>query len=378
MAGKRDYYEILGVAREASTEEIEKAYRKLARQYHPDRNIGDPDAEARFKEVTEARDILCDEQKRERYDAYGHAGLSMGEGFPDAGEAFGDLGDLLINGLFGGAFGRRRRGPQPGRDIQLVLDLTLVEAATGVRKTVTVHRGELCGDCGGKGSKSGRRNQCGRCEGRGEVLIGRRGDFFSVRRTCPSCSGQGTVAADPCGTCHGSGRQSVTRTLEVNVPPGVDTGLRLQVQGEGEAGDPGAPRGDLELVVRIAEHPDFRRQGNDLICAVPITFSQAALGASVEIPTLTSKTTFTVPRGTQSHTEIRISGEGMPSLRTGRKGDLRVIVVVETPTHLTERQEELLREMAEIEHKQVTPARKSFLGRLRGLFGTEGEPEKKA
>jgi molecular chaperone DnaJ len=376
MAGKRDYYEVLGLQRNASADDVERAYRKLARQHHPDRNIGEPDAEARFKEVNEAHDVLSDPDLKARYDRYGHAGLENGGGGGAGGnDLFGDLiNSFFGGGVFGGG-GGGRRGPRPGNDIQAILDIDLVEAATGVKRTLTYDRAEQCGECKGRGSKSGNRANCSRCGGKGVVVVGQAGGFFSVQRECPACNGEGSVLTDPCGKCRGSGRTKATRTVEVNVPPGVDTGMRIQVRGEGEAGDPGAPRGDLELIVRVADHPDFRRDGINLICAIPITISQAALGSKIEVPTLTGKTTLTIPKGTQTHTEIRVPGEGMPSLRGGRRGDLRAVVMVETPQTLTKRQEELLRELAEIDHKEVSPARKSLLDRLKGLFASE--PEKK-
>lgn len=379
MATKRDYYEVLGVERTATVEVIEKSYRKLARQYHPDRNIGDPEAEVKFKEATEAHDILTDEEKRAIYDRYGHAGLENGGGGGGFPGGMGDLFGDLINNFFGGG-GRRQqqRGPRAGADIQGILDITLEEAAKGVKKSVTLQRREQCGDCSGKGSKTGKREKCKRCDGKG--VTSSSAGFFSVQRECGACRGEGSVMTDPCPTCRGSGKVHVSRTVEVNVPAGVDTGLRLQLRGEGEVGDPGAPRGDLELVIRVADHPDFKRDRDNLICAVPITFSQAALGAKIDIPTLLNKTSLTIPKGTQTHTEIRIPGEGMPNLRSGRKGDLRVMVVVETPEKLTKRQEELLRELAEIEHKEVSPARKSLFERIKGFFTGEEteEKEKKA
>jgi molecular chaperone DnaJ len=370
MANKRDYYEVLSVTREASVEIITKSYRKLAREYHPDRNIGNPDAEHKFKEVNEAHEVLTNDDKRARYDRYGHAGLDgMGAGGGFEGGAPGDMFSDLINGFFGGGQQRRRSGPQPGRDLQMILDVSLREAATGTKKTVRVPRLEACGDCKGAGTKNGKKSQCRQCGGKGEVYLSQ--GFFQLRQTCRGCGGTGQIISDPCGSCRGQGKVEANRELEVTIPPGVDTGVRLQMRGEGEAGDPGAPRGDLEMVVRVSEDSDFKRDGNNLICAVPITFSQAALGATIDIPTLLGKASLTIPRGTQTHEEIRISGEGMPSLRGSRRGDLRVLVIIETPTALSKRQEELLRELAEIEHKNVSPERKSLLDKLKGFFGAE-------
>lgn len=383
MAGtKRDYYEVLGISRDASTDDIERAFRKLARQYHPDRNIGDAEAEHKFKECTEAHDILTDEDKRDRYDRYGHAGV---DAMPDHGfgqpTSFADI----VNDLFGfmGGGGRRQRGPHRGSDLRMALDIDLAEAARGVKKQVKVRRHEVCLECAGTGSKGNKRATCSRCKGRGEFV--QRQGFFELRQTCPHCQGAGTVIADPCPGCRGGGRTEVERTISVTVPPGADTGLRLFVGGEGDAGEPGAPRGDLELVVRVADHRLFKREGADLfIEEFPITFSQAALGANLEVPTLTGRAKLQVPAGTQTATEFRLRGEGMPELKVTRqgqpvehtrRGDLRVTVVVETPTHLTKRQEELLREMAEIEHKQVSPQRKSFVDKIKDLFApTETDP----
>jgi molecular chaperone DnaJ len=382
MAGtKRDYYEILGVARDASTDDIERAFRKLARQYHPDRNIGDAEAEHKFKECTEAHDVLTDEDKRDRYDRFGHAGV---DAMPDHG--FGQPTSFtdIVNDLFGFmGGGRRQRGPRRGSDLRMALDIDLVEAARGVKKQVKVRRHEICLECSGTGSKGNKRTTCSRCKGRGEFV--QRQGFFELRQTCPQCQGAGTVIADPCPGCRGGGRTEVERTISVAVPPGADTGLRLFVGGEGDAGEPGAPRGDLELVVRVAEHRLFQREGADLfIEEFPITFSQAALGANLEVPTLTGRAKLQVPAGTQTATEFRLRGEGMPELKVTRQGqpvehtrqgDLRVTVVVETPTHLTKRQEELLRELAEIEHKQVSPQRKSFVDKIKDLFTpTETDP----
>jgi len=375
---KRDYYEVLNITRETETEQIEVAYRRLARQYHPDRNIGDTEAEVRFKEATEAREVLTDKDKRATYDRYGHAGLEQGAGGfgPGGGAGAGEFFSDLINGFFGGGGQQKRRGPQQGRDIQTVMEVTLLEAATGVKKNITIPRLESCNDCKGKGSKSGDKKKCGRCEGKGVEIVSQAGGFFAVQRTCSKCQGRGYLLTDPCVTCKGVGRAEVKKNVEVTVPVGVDTGMRMQLRGEGEAGEPGAARGDLEIVIQVAPHPDFERDGTNLITAIPITFSQAALGVVMDIPTLTGKTGLTIATGTQTNTEIRIKNEGIPHVRTGRKGDLRVMVIVETPTNLGRRQEELLRELAELEHKNVSTQRKGFLDRIKGLFGNEEDAKK--
>jgi molecular chaperone DnaJ len=374
---KRDYYDVLGVTRESNTDEIERAYRKLARQYHPDRNIGDADAEHKFKEVTEAHEVLVNDEKRQRYDRYGHAGLDPNDTGFGPGGSFQDIVSDLFTAFMGGGAQRRRGqgGARRGSDRRHVVDLELHEVIAEVKKTVTLRRMELCSDCGGKGAKTGKRMTCVQCQGRGEFT--QRQGFFELRQTCPRCQGEGTVIADPCSTCKGDGRVETSRDVEVKIPAGADTGLRLLLPGEGDAGQPGAERGDLEILVRVAEHSEFQRDGRHLVTAAPITFSQAALGATIDIATLTGATKLEIPRGTQSHTELRVSGEGLPELRVDRRGqpvantrrgDLRVLVVVETPRQLDKKREELLRQLAEIEHKDVSAPRQGFLSKLKGWF----------
>jgi molecular chaperone DnaJ len=365
---KRDYYEVLGVRRDADEEEIKRAYRRLAMEFHPDRNVGNPEAEERFKEAAEAYEVLHDAQKRQRYDRYGHAGL---EGmniphFSDAQSVFDLFGDL-----FGDFFGARSRGgPQPGRDLQIVVEIELLEAARGTNKTITLSRSELCGDCAGSGSRKGSQPApCRRCNGNGVVVQAQ--GFFRVQQTCRACGGRGAVITDPCHECNGQGRVQARRSIEVGIPPGVDTGTRIRLSGEGEAGDPRAPRGDLYCVIKVREHPFLHRDGNHLVCQVPITFSQATLGGEIEVPGLEGKLLFNLKRGVQSGEVVRMPGKGMPNLRGGRHGDLHIQVIVETPKSLTKRQEELFRELAELENKHVSPQRKSFLERLRDFFTVE-------
>jgi molecular chaperone DnaJ len=367
MSAKRDYYEVLGIAKSASAEDIRKAFRGLALKYHPDRNAGDDDAAARFKEAAEAHEVLSDPQKRELYDRYGHAGLS-GMPMPNFNqdsifEAFGDI----FGDLFGG--GGRRRGPQAGSNLGMTLEIDLLEAYRGCGRPVTFNRHETCSECSGNGSKRGTAPAvCTLCKGKGVSTV--RQGFLSIRQTCPGCGGFGYVITDPCPACRGRGRVPVKRTVNVDVPAGAFTGIRLVLRGEGEAGERGAPRGDLICEVSVREHPLFRRENEHLICQVPVTYSQAALGADLEIPTLDGPIAHALKAGTQSGDVVRIPGFGMPSVRGGRRGDLHVIVLVETPRHLTKRQQEIFRELAEIDQKHVSPQRKSFFEKIREVFGT--------
>ncbi len=374
MAGKkRDYYEVLGVERGADDEEVKKAYRRLAMQYHPDRNVGDKEAEEKFKEAAEAYEVLRDPAKRQRYDRYGHAGLDGVNvpHFTNVESVFDILGDV-----FGDLFGQRRQGPQGGRHLQVQVEVDLAEAYRGTQKTITIPREEVCPECYGEGNRRGtRKDLCKRCRGQGVVALNQ--GFFTLQRPCPGCGGRGTVIADPCPACRAGGRVTIERTLTVTVPPGVDTGSRLHKAGEGEAGDPGAPRGDLYVIVRVREHTLFQRDGAHLVCQVPITMSQAALGGDVEVPTLDGPVTHALKRGVQSGEVVRLHGKGMPSVRGGRQGDLLVQVVVETPRNLTKRQEELYRELAEIDQKHVSPQRKSFLNKLRDFFTPPQPPDAK-
>ena len=372
MASKRDYYEVLGVAREASEDEIKRAYRKLALQYHPDRNPGDAEAEARFKEAAEAYDVLHDSEKRERYNRYGHAGLdgTPMHQFTDVESIFEMFGDMFgLGDMFGGGRGRRR-GPRAGRHLEVGIELDLIEAAKGITKTIEIDRAERCGECSGSGMRKGSRpTTCPRCKGRGVVIQGQ--SFFQIQTTCQTCGGRGEVITDPCTTCRGQGRVLAKRRIEVTIPAGVDTGNRIRLAGEGESGDDGAPRGDLYCLLRVRAHPLFQRDGLDLICQVPLSFSLAALGGEIEVPTLQGRETVTLPRGVQFGDTFRLRGKGMPDPRGRGQGDLIVQTLIEAPKKLTKRQEELFRELAEIEKAHVTPQRKGFLDKLRDWFAGE-------
>jgi molecular chaperone DnaJ len=372
---KRDYYDVLGVARTANEDDIKKAYRKLAMQYHPDRNAGDESAAEKFKEATEAYEVLADGQKRQMFDRHGHAaftGGGGGTGNVDLGDIFGDL----LGSFFGGGGGRRRAGPQRGQDVQAILDIQLVEVATGVKKQVTIKREDACEPCGGTGAKPGTKpTPCKRCGGQGVVLT--KQGFFQVQTTCRSCNGQGQLIGDPCTSCRGHGKVVGTRTLEVEVPPGVDTGDRIRFTGMGDAGEAGAARGDLEFAVRVQEHRFFQRDGQNLICQWPITFSKAALGGTIEITTLVGeKVTYDLSRGIQTHEVLRLQNHGLPSRRGGRKGDLLVQVVIDTPQVLTPEMEQLFKRLGEIDHdaRNTPPAKKSFFSKLTDWL-TKDEPK---
>jgi molecular chaperone DnaJ len=381
MAGKRDYYEVLEITRDADGDSITRSYRKLAMRYHPDRNPGDHEAEARFKEVAEAHEILTDPEKRRVYDRYGHAGLegnNGGAGGFASGDFMDDLGEIL-GGFFGG---RVRRGPRAGRDLQIALEIDLLEAKRGGKKTVSIPREETCPDCSGSGCKGGRKPPvCTRCRGQGFVQS--RG-LFPMPQQCPGCGGRGAIITDPCPTCRGGGTVRVERQVTVPIYPGVDNDMMITLRGEGESGGPGAPPGDLLCVVRLRPHPLFVREGLNLHCEYPVTFGQAALGGPIEVPTLEGAfVAHTLKRGVQAGEEVRVPGQGMPGLRRdgrpdGRVGDLVVHVKLVTPRNLTKRQEELLRELAEIEGAHVSPERKSFLDRVREFFHHETPPEKPA
>jgi molecular chaperone DnaJ len=366
MATKRDYYEVLGLKREASTEEINKSYRELAKRYHPDRNSHDEEATQKFREVAEAYEVLRDPEKRQRYDRYGHAGLE-GVEMPDFSNM--DVLSRMFGDLFENFFGGGgRRGPRAGRDVRASVELDLVEAARGVTKQVQVRRADICTTCRGTGETAkSRRERCGTCRGRGVLL--QSSGFMTMQRPCPTCQGQGAILTNPCEECEGHGLVIKEVMVPANIPAGVDSNMELTVEAQGHAGERGAPRGDLRVEIVVLEHPIFQRHNDDLVCQAIITYPQAALGCTIEVPTVEGKTiTHTLPRGTQSHEIVTIPGQGMPSLRGRRRGNLLVQVLVETPRQLTKRQEELMREMAEMDDKNVSPQRKSWLDKVKSFF----------
>lgn len=377
MTSKRDYYEVLGVPRDASPEVIKKAYKKLALANHPDRNPGDEEAVARFKEAAEAFEVLSDQNKRSRYDRFGHAGVSGngGAGFTDLGDIFEAFGDMFEGfGMFGGGAGGRR-GRRAGRGASLKTSVTidLLESASGCSRQVEIHRRDNCAACGGSGAKPGTSpEQCDYCGGAGRVVQSQ--GFFRIQTTCPACSGAGKVIRERCPDCRGSGRIPKSVKLDVKIPPGVDNGMQLCLRGEGEPGTNGGPPGDLYVDIHVKEHSLFQRVENDLECVVPVTYTQAVLGTEMEVPVLNGRHMLTIPPGTQPGETFRLRGFGMPDPHGGRRGDLHVHVQVEVPKSLGSRQEELLRELAEIEHANVSPHRKSFIEKLKNYFSPAEEP----
>jgi molecular chaperone DnaJ len=372
-SAKRDYYEVLGVARSASPEEIKKAYRKIAMQWHPDKNPEKKhEAEEKFKEAAEAYSVLSDPGKRSQYDRFGHAGVSNaagGAGFdPAAFSEFSDiLGDLFGFGdLFGGGSRRRTRSNR-GADIRYDLTLTLEEAAFGLKKKIAVTRAETCATCHGSGSKNGAGpSVCRSCGGAGQVRYQQ--GFLTIARTCPSCGGAGRVITDPCTQCHGQGRVQVEKTLSVNIPAGVDTDSHLRISGEGEAGHQGGPSGDLYVVIHVKEHAFFERHEDHLVCTVPISFTQAALGSQIKVATLEEEETLTIPEGTQTGHRFRLKGKGIPHLEGHGRGDLYVYVRVVTPTKLTREQKHLMEQLNLEPNPNTTPHDKTLGQKMKDLF----------
>ncbi len=374
---KRDYYEVLGVQKNASEADLKTAFRRLAMKHHPDRNPGDASAEAKFKEGKEAYEILGDQSKRAAYDQFGHAGVEqngMGGGRGGAGGAgFGDIFEDIFGDIFGGAGGARRGGGSRayrGSDLQYNLELSLEDAVFGTEVDIRVPSMQTCGGCSGTGAKKGSHPQaCPTCHGQGQVRMQQ--GFFSVQQACPQCHGNGKVISDPCGECHGQGRIEEQKTLAVRIPMGVDTGDRIRLSGEGEAGLNGGPAGDLYVQVHVKEHELFTRDGDNLYCNVPIRFTAAALGGELEVPTLEGKVTLKIPPETQTGKKFRLRNKGVKSVRSASMGDLVCTVVVETPVNLTPRQRELLKELDDSMDeggKRHSPKEHGWLDKAKGFF----------
>ncbi|MFW5648011.1 MAG: molecular chaperone DnaJ [Candidatus Alkaliphilus sp. MAG34] len=378
--GKRDYYDVLGVSRDAGEQDIKRAYRKLAMKYHPDRNPDDKEAEEKFKEVNEAYEILSSSEKRRRYDQFGHAGVSANgaggfEGFGGFG-GFGGFDGMFgdIFDMFGGGFtsSRRSRGPQKGADLQYGITITFEEAAFGTDKEIEFYRNDTCNVCEGTGAKPGTSTSvCDKCNGTGEMQTVTRTPLGQMIRTsvCNQCRGEGTVIETPCNKCGGKGRIKRQRKLKVKIPAGVDTGSVISIRGEGESGTKGGPKGDLYVAINVLPHKIFKRDGYDVICEMPITFVQAALGDELEVPTLEGKVKYKMPEGTQSGTVFRLRSKGIVNPKGYGKGDQYVKVIIEVPTKLSEAQKDILRKFASESGEEIHQQKKTFFNKVKDVFG---------
>ena len=376
---KRDYYETLGVARSANENDLKSAFRKLAKELHPDKNPDDKNAEAKFKEAAEAYDILRDPQKRSAYDQFGHAAFEGGRGGgaggfgPDFASSMSDIFDDLFGEFMGGRRGNgRRTGRERGGDIRYSMDITLNEAYSGKNAQIRVPTSVGCEPCAGTGAKPGTQpTSCATCGGAGKVRASQ--GFFTIERTCPTCQGRGESIKDPCTACGGSGRVTKERTLSVNIPAGVEDGTRIRLAGEGEAGLRGGPPGDLYIFLAITPHDFFQRDGADIFCRVPISMTTAALGGQLDVPTIDGgKTRVKIPEGCESGKQFRLKSKGMPVLRTKTLGDMYIQVEVETPKNLTARQRELLKDFERESHKETSPASDGFFAKVANFF-TDGK-----
>ena len=379
MADKRDYYEVLGVEKNAGADEIKKAYRKAAMKYHPDRNPGDKEAEEKFKEIGEAYEVLSDEDKRARYDQFGFAGVdpnygagqgNYGSGFGGFG-GFGDFGDIFGSIFGGGGRSESRNAPRRGENVGVRLELTFEEAAFGCEKVVSAQRIENCAACSGSGSADGVIETCQQCRGAGQVRTVQNFMGMAMQSTtvCPSCNGRGQTIKTPCTTCKGKGKVRRTQKVNVKVPAGVDAGQSVRVRGEGCVGSNGGPNGDLMVEIRIKRHPIFQRENMTVYCEVPITFTQAALGAEIQVPTLDGKVSYEIPEGTQTGTTFTLSGKGIPAVNNPRRrGDEKFTVVVETPTRLAKEQKDLLRQLDDTLDTKSSPKRKKFIDVVKDFF----------
>ena len=384
MSEKRDYYEVLGVGKDADAKEIKKAYRKLAMKYHPDKNPGDKAAEEKFKEINEAYEVLSDEEKRSTYDRFGHDGLN-GQGGFGGGQGFGGFGGSGFGGFedifgdifgssFGGGFGSsssRRRGPKRGADIRQSVTISFEDAAFGKKIKVKINRSEECEECHGSGARPGTsKKTCPTCHGSGTVQSVQRTPFGNIasQRTCSTCDGEGEINESPCNKCHGKGSVRKTKTIEVDIPAGIDDGQMIKLSGQGEVGEKGGPRGDLYIVVNVQKHDIFTREGYDVYIEMPIRFTQAALGDKLEVPTLDGKVSYTLPEGTQTGTVFRLREKGIPKLRSNSRGDQYVKVIIDTPKKLNEDQKELLRKFDESCGNKVHEKQRSWKSKIDNFF----------
>jgi molecular chaperone DnaJ len=376
MATTRDYYEILGLERDASADDIKRAYRKLAMKHHPDRNEGSKEAEQKFREAAEAYEVLSDDEKRQRYDRYGHEGLrgTSGHNFShmDVGDIFSMFENVFGEGMFGGRGRGGGRRAARGYDLETETVITLEDVLRGVEREVEFVRQDICDACEGTGGKPGTQPvACVTCGGVGKVQQTGLGGMFRMVTTCPACGGAGKTYKDRCPSCKGSGRKSKKRVLNVRIPPGIHDGQAIRVTGEGEPGGNGGPRGDLHVVVRVRQHNVFTREDDHVVLQMPVGFAQAALGATVKVPTLDGQEELTIKPGTQHGTLFRLQGKGLPNLRSGRRGDLAVLVKIEIPTRLTDAQEKLLREYAQSEKMDVMPESKTFWDKIKTYIAGE-------
>ena len=381
MSTKRDYYDVLGVDKSADATAIKKAYRKLAMKYHPDKNPGDKEAEEKFKEINEAYEVLSDETKRRNYDQFGHEGVN-GQGFGGAGgfggqgfggfdDIFGDIFGDMFGGGFSGGYRQRRRGPERGADIKQRVNISFEEAAFGKKVQVKINRSEECDQCHGSGAKPGTsKKTCPTCHGSGQVQSVQRTPFGNIAstRTCSTCNGEGEVIDSPCSKCHGKGSIRKTKTIEVDIPAGIDNGQMIKLGGQGELGTRGGPRGDLYIEVNVQSHPLFTRDGYDVYLEMPITFAQATLGDKIQVPTLDGKVEYEVPEGTQTGTVFRLKGKGIPKLKSNVRGDQYVKVTVEIPKKLNEKQKELVREFAKECGQEVHQRQKTLSDKIDNFF----------
>ena len=381
MSTKRDYYDVLGVDKSADATAIKKAYRKLAMKYHPDKNPGDKEAEEKFKEINEAYEVLSDETKRRNYDQFGHEGVN-GQGFGGAGgfggQGFGGFDDIfgdIFGDMFGGGFSggsrQRRRGPERGADIKQRVNISFEEAAFGKKVQVKINRSEECDQCHGSGAKPGTsKKTCPTCHGSGTVQSVQRTPFGNIasQRTCSTCNGEGEINESPCNKCHGKGSVRKTKTIEVDIPAGIDDGQMIKLSGQGEVGEKGGPRGDLYIVVNVQKHEIFTREGYDVYIEMPIRFTQAALGDKLEVPTLDGKVSYNLPEGTQTGTVFRLREKGIPKLRSNSRGDQYVKVIIDTPKKLNDEQKELLRKFDESCGNKVHEKQRSWKSKIDNFF----------